>query len=357
MSKTDGMNYAPEAKSKCVCEKGEFRFGVIGLDHGHIFGMTKGLLGAGGELVWVYDRDSQKVKSFKETFPDVKVAETNTQIFEDSSLHMIASAAIPSVRCSIGLSAMDHGKHYMSDKPPFTNFEQLEKARQKIKETGLVWAVCYSERLTNEASVFAGQLIEEGAIGRVIQVMGLGPHRLNKENRPEWFFQREHYGGILCDIGSHQIEQFLYFGKVESAEVLHSKVGNYNNPDVPELEDYGDATLVGNNGVTNYFRVDWFTPDGLGTWGDGRMTILGTKGTIELRKYVDIAREANENNVYLVDQVGEHYFNVDGKVGFPYFGDLILDCLNRTENAMPQKHTFLAAQLCLEAQQKAIRVC
>ncbi len=356
MKANDGMNYAPTGKPHPVCEKGEFVFAAMALEHGHIYGMCNGLLEAGGELKYVYDKDPQKVKSFVERYPFVKVASSEEEILEDESVKLIAAAAITSERCDLGLKVMEHGKDYFTDKAPFTTLEQLERARKKVKETNRKYMVYYSERLHVESAVFAEQLIEEGAIGDVIQVIGLGPHRLNAPLRPKWFFEKEKYGGILCDIGSHQIEQFLFFGKVEDAEVVRSHVANFAHPEYPELEDFGEAMLVGDNGVVNYFRVDWFTPEGLGVWGDGRSIILGTDGYIELRKYTDIARDPKGDNVYLVNHKGEKYFNVHGKVGFPFFGRLILDCLNRTENAMTQEHAFKAAELCLKAQAQAVRI-
>ena len=193
--------------------------------------------------------------------------------------------------------------------------------------------------------------------GRVVQVIGMGPHRLQPEGRPDWFFSKELSGGILCDIGSHQIEQFLYYTGASDATVTSSRIANYKYKDrYPELEDFGDATLVADNGATNYFRVDWFTPDGLGTWGDGRTFILGTEGYIELRKYIDVARVRGGNHVYVVTHEGEQHIDVTGEVGFPYFGKLILDCLNRTHEAMPQAHTFKAAELCIRAEMQAERV-
>lgn len=356
MSKKDGMNYAPKGKPNPVVSKGEFLFAAIGLDHGHIYGMCNGLIEAGADLVAVYDPDPNKVKRFVETYPQAKAAASEGEILNDPSIRLVAGAAVTSQRAALGMRVMDSGKDYFTDKAPFTTMEQLELAKQKVEETGQKYAVYYSERLHVESAVFAGQLIEEGAIGRVVQVTGFGPHRLNASNRPEWFFQREHYGGILCDIGSHQIEQFLYFAGANDAEVVHSKVANYHNKEYPELEDYGDATLVADNGATNYFRVDWLTPDGLSTWGDGRTLILGTEGYIEIRKYVDIATEHGGDQVYLVNQEGEQRFSVAGQVGYPFFGQLILDCINRTENAMTQHHTFKAAELCLLAQQQAVTI-
>ncbi len=103
-------------------------------------------------------------------------------------------------------------------------------------------------------------------------------------------------------------------------------------------------------------RVDWLNPDGLRTWGDGRTFILGTEGYMELRKYLNVGVELEGDHLFLVDQKGEHYIHCQGNVGFPFFGQLILDCLNRTENAMTQKHAFLAAELCLIAQARARRI-
>jgi len=356
VQKADGMNYAPTGKSRPVCGPGEFRFAAVGLDHGHIYGMCNGLLEAGGELAWVFDPDPQKVAVFCGTYGDAKVARSEAEVVDDPAVQLIASAAVPCRRGALGLRVMDRGKDYFADKPPLTSLEQLDAARRKAAETGRIYAAYYSERLHVEAAVKAGELIRQGAIGRVMQVIGLGPHRLNAPTRPPWFWDPQQAGGILVDIGCHQIEQFLSFAGANGARVLHSKVGNYHNRDHADFQDFGDATLVADNGATSYFRVDWFTPDGLGAWGDGRAVILGTDGYIELRKYLDVARDAAGDHVYLVDRKGEHHLPVHGTVGFPYFGQLVLDCLHRTEHAMPQRHTFLAMELALAAQAQAVKV-
>jgi predicted dehydrogenase len=350
----DGMNYAPVGKPQPVVAKGEFIFAAMALDHGHIYGMCNGLIEAGASLKWVYDADPEKVARFCETYPTVQAARSEEDILQDAEVQLVAAAAIPSMRGPLGVKVMEHGKDYFTDKTPFTTLEQLKQAKEKVAETGRKYSVYFSERLHVESAVFAGQLVQDGAIGRVVQVLGLGPHRLNAPSRPSWFFEHDQYGGILCDIGSHQIEQFLHYAGCADAKILSCKVANYNNKQYPELEDFGDATLLGDNGATNYFRVDWLTPDGLSTWGDGRTVILGTNGYIELRKYVDIAKDKKGNHLFLVNGEGEHHLELGGKVGYPYFGELILDCLNRTEKAMTQAHTFKAAELCLLAQQQAI---
>lgn len=351
--KADGMNYAPTSKPKPVVKPGEFVFAAMRLDHGHIYGMCNGLKEAGATLKYVYDPDLNKVKAFLNKYPDVKVASSEDEILNDPEIKLVAGAAVTSERCALGLKVMDAGKDYFTDKAPLTTLEQLSAARKKTAETGRKYMVYYSERLHVESAVYAGQLVKSGAIGKVIQVLGLGPHRLGASGRPAWFFEKEKYGGILCDIGSHQAEQFLYYANETEARVASSHIGNYAHPQYPGLDDFGDATIIGGSGATQYFRVDWFTPDGLRTWGDGRTIILGTKGYIELRKYVNIATDDGADNVFWVDDSGERRFSAAGKVGFPYFGELILDCLNRTENAMTQRHAFLAAELAVTAQLKA----
>lgn len=352
--RADGMNYAPTGKPDPVVEPGEFPFAVIGLDHGHIFGQVNGLLEAGGTLTTVYDPDPAKVTNFRQAFPQAAAAASRAEILDDPAVQLVAAAAIPCDRGPLGCEVLRHGKHYFTDKAPFTTLAQLAEARQVVATTGKKYAVYFSERLHVESAVFAGQLIEQGAIGRVLQVIGLGPHRLNAPGRPDWFFKREQYGGILIDIGSHQLEQFLYYTGAQDAVVQHASVANYDNPDHPELEDFGQIVVAADNGATGYHRVDWFTPDGLCTWGDGRTIVMGTEGFIEMRKYCNVATSQEPDHVFLVNGDGEQHFAVSGQVGYPFFGRLIRDCLDGTETAMTQTHAFKAAELCLQAQEQAV---
>ncbi len=357
MNASDGMNYAPQGKPAPVVKAGEFPFAAAFLDHGHIYGQCNGLIEAGGDLRYVYDPDPKKVEAFCQRFPQAQPVDCFERILDNPEIRLVAAAAVPSLRGPIGCQVMRAGKDYFTDKTPFTTLGQLADARQIAAETGQKYMVYYSERLHVESAVFAGQLIEQGAIGQVIQVVGFGPHRLSAPSRPAWFFEKEKYGGILCDIGSHQFDQYLHFSGATDATVVSATVGNKNNPEYPELEDFGDAHLIGNNGTINYIRVDWLTPNASRTWGDGRTFILGTKGYIELRKYVEVGRPGEDSNqLYLVNHDTEKRFECKDRIGYPYFGQLILDCLNRTEKAMTQAHAFKAAELCLLAQEKAIRI-
>ncbi len=348
--------YVPGPKPTAVVKEGEFVFAAAHLDHGHITGQCTALIAAGATLKWVYEPDEKKRTDFLRRFKQAKAARSLDEILADPEVKLVTAAAVTSERGALGCRVMEAGKDYFTDKAPFTTLEQIEQARAVVARTKRKYMVYYSERLTSEAGMFATELVASGVLGRVVQVAGFGPHRLSKPTRPKWFFERAKYGGILCDIGSHQCEQFLTYGGATDATVVQASVANFNNPDTPELEDFGMATFVGNNGASNQIRVDWFTPDGLSTWGDGRTFILGTKGYIELRKYVNVGAAKGGDHVYLVDGKSEHYIPVAGKVGYRFFGELILDCLNRTERAMTQAHAFKAAELCVKAQNAAVRL-
>ncbi len=353
MGKT-GYDYAPTSKTlPPVVGPGEFVFSVTGLDHGHIFGQTNGLVDAGGTLKSVYDPDPKKLEDFLARYPQAKRAGSMDEILDDPEIQCVASANVPCERGPLGVRVLRSGKHYFTDKSPFTTLEQLEDARAAVAETGKRYMVYYSERLHNESSMKATELIREGAIGDVLQVINLAPHRMSKEARPDWFFEKPKYGGILTDIGSHQFEQFLAFTGATDGVVNYARVANFTAPDKPGLEDFGEASLTMNTGASCYCRIDWLTPDGLRVWGDGRVFVVGTKGTMEIRKYIALARQEPGNKLFLVNGEEELEIDCDGSTGFPFFGQMILDLLDGSENAMTQDHIFKAAELSMIAQKMA----
>ncbi len=341
----------PEKRS---APKESIRFSVIGLNHGHIYGMVDALIGGGGTLVAVYSREPELLPGFTHRYSTVKIAKSEKEILEDDSIQLVASAGIPIDRAPLGVRVMQSGKDYMTDKPGIVTFKQFEEVKKVQKETKRIYSIMYSERLGNPASVKAGELIQAGAIGKVVQTVGLGPHRMNPSSRPDWFFDPEKAGGILCDIGSHQCDQFLFYTNSKQAEVSFSQVGNFNIPNYPKYMDFGDMSVRSAHS-TGYIRIDWFTPEGLGTWGDGRTFILGTEGYIEMRKYIDIAGREGGNHLFIVNQKETKYYDCSN-VYMPYGEQLVSDVVNRTETAMSQDHCFLATELALIGQKMAFQL-
>jgi predicted dehydrogenase len=338
-------------KKDIEVESGRIKFAVIGMNHGHIYAQVEAVTRGGGELVSYYAKEADLTAAFAKRFPQAKLAASEKEILEDKSIQLVLSAAIPDERAPIGIRVMQHGKDYMADKPGITSLEQLAQVRKVQKETGRIYSIMFSERFENRATVKAGELVKAGAIGKVIQTIGLGPHRMTANSRPDWFFDAKRYGGVICDIASHQFDQFLFFTGSNKAEIVASQVGNVSHPQYTKFEDFGDCMLRGNGG-TGYIRVDWFTPDGLKSWGDGRLTVLGTEGYIEIRKNIDVAGREGGNHLFLVNNKETQYIDCS-KEPLPYGKQLVDDVLNRTDTAMSQEHCFLATELALKAQKQA----
>lgn len=332
----------------------KIRFAAIGLNHGHIYHQVSTLIAAGCELVAFHATEAELIAPFQKEFPFARLARSEAEILEDESVQLITTTAIPCDRSTLGIAAMRHGKDVLSDKPGFTTLEQLAEARSVQAETGRIYAVLYGERLQSSATIKAAQLVHGGAIGDVVQTMGWGPHRIGAR-RDAWFYEREKYGGIICDLGSHQTEQFLFFTGSKSVEIIGAQVGNVAHADDPGLEDFGEVMLRGDGGngmCSGYFRADWFTPDAMPAFGDCRLIVVGTQGTIEVRKTCDVGGREGGDHLFLTDHKESKYIDCSDVI--PKFAEQFVgDVLNRTETACSQEQYFAAAELCLRAQNAA----
>ena len=339
--------------------KHKIKFAVIGMDHSHIFSMTAAMLRGGGELVSILSTNTDGLKEkqladFRAKFGDVKEAASEDEILNDKSIQLVVAAPVPNQRAPLGIRVMQADKDFLGDKPAITSLQQLSQVRKTIKETKRKFAIMYSERLEVPSAIKAGELVHSGAIGKVIQSINIAPHRINSNVRPAWFYDKKYYGGILTDIGSHQADQFLFYTNTTKAKVVASQTGNLATPQHPKFEDFGDMMLTGNGG-TGYVRVDWYTPDGLGVWGDGRLFILGTEGYIELRKYIDPQGRPGNNHLLIVDRKESRYLDCS-QLPLPFGEQFVADIVNRTDTAQNQEQALLAAELVLKAQKSATKL-
>jgi predicted dehydrogenase len=339
--------------------KYHIKFAVCGMSHDHIYGMIGAIQRGGGELVAAWGGEEDKLAAFAKRYPNVKIVKTQDEIMNDPSTQLVLSSQIANERAPLGIHAMKHGKDFLSDKPGCTTLQQLEDLRKTIAETKRIYGILYSERLEVKAAVYAGELVQQGAIGKVIQTINIAPHQIIQgtgdagggTGRPEWFWNPDQYGGILCDIGSHQVDQFLFYTGSTQAEIAESQIANVRHPDRPRFQDFGDMILRGDRGL-GYVRLDWFTPKGLGTWGDGRLFILGTDGYIEIRKYTNVAVNKQGNNLFIVNNKEARYIDCNN-MPLPFGPQFVADIVNRTHIAQDQTQCLLAAELVIKAQKNA----
>ena len=356
---------AQPSQDAAATPRSTIQFAVCGISHDHIYGMTEAIRRGGGVLTKVWGGEPDKLANFRKRYPDATYVATQDEILHDPSVQLVLSSQVANERAPLGVRAMRAGKDFLSDKPGITTLEQLAEVRSTIAATGRIYGIMYSERLEVKAAVKAGELVQAGEIGRVIQTINIAPHQIvqgsgstmgstgTNGDRPDWFWEDLKYGGILCDIGSHQLDQFLFYTGSTKAEVVAAQVANVRHPRHPHFQDFGDMMLHGNNGF-GYVRLDWFTPDGLGTWGDGRLFILGTEGYMEARKYTNVGVSKQGNNLFVVNGKTSRYIDCNN-LTLPFGPQFVSDIVNRTHTAQDQAQCLLAAELSIKAQMQATR--
>jgi predicted dehydrogenase len=328
------------------------RFAAIGLDHRHVYDLTAGLLEAGATCVG-YNPDTSDplvLAGFRKRFPDVPAAETE-RLLDDRSIDFIVLSAKPSDRAELAVAAMLRGKDVMTDKPGVTTLAQLQAVQTAAMETRRIWSVCVG-RVASPAVQEALRVVRSGELGRLVQVISLAPHRLNRDLRPAWFFDRPAYGGIINDIGVHSIDQFLAFADVAEAEIVSATIGAFGT-EPPGFEDFAEFILQ-TPAMRGYCRVDWFTPDGLPTWGDGRLFLVGTEGTLELRKNLDIEGRPGTDHMFVANRGTTRYVDCSG-LPVTYYRDFLAALRTRALSGMPQSQVFTACRMALTAQAQAAR--
>lgn len=333
---------------------GTLNFAVIGLAHPHIYAMCEGLIRAGARFKYVYDENGELLKNFTDKYNQASSCGSREEIYQKSDISLIVSAAIPSERAQIAVEAMNAGKHFFVDKAPLISLEQLELVKKTVQKTQRKYFVYYCESIDEESTVYALSLVKCGIIGKVLHISGSAPHFLNPQSRPDWFFEREKTGGILIDIGSHQVHQFLRFTGSFDAKTDFARVGNISFPQYSGFDESGELLLKANSGATGSFYVNWDSPAGLKSWGDPRMIIQGDKGYIELRKNFDIAHSLTPAQVFVVNNDGVFHQSVAGRVPMNYFEELISDCTQNTSYNDTQLD-FKAIEIAITAQNMARR--
>jgi predicted dehydrogenase len=350
------------------------RIALVGADHNHLYEIIDRLVKAGAEAV-AHTAEGSFVEHYA-GWQAGSQERSYDDILADDTIDIIVTAAIPNRRASIALAAIEAGKHVISDKPGLTSMEQLDAVRAAVADRpGRPWTVLFTERFENRAINEAVRLAQSGAVGTVVHVVGAGPHTMWAKRRPDWFWDPEATGGILVDIGSHQVDQFLSITGATAADVsiVTSMVGNVASPDHPAMQDIGSMTLAcrplgpprpglgepsrspearARGTMVGDHRLDYLTARGLGTWGDCRLTIVGTEGTIEARANIDVAGAEGAEHLIVVDGDGTRRVDISGVV--VDWAELALaDVADGGERLMTQQHPIDVTDVCLRAQAAA----
>lgn len=331
------------------------RVGVIGTEHLHLFEMIDGLVGVGAETVCHAATDGPLLGLY-EGWRSGSERRPVDEVIGDDSIDLVVIADVPADRGRLAADALVAGRNVLTAKPGVTTDHDLDEIDAAVRSTGRRWWVFFSERLCNRAVTEAVRLVHAGAIGELVAVAGAAPHTLSADTRPPWFFERDRAGGILVDLAAHQADQLLALAGPGRTEVLSATVANAAHPEHPGLQDLGRMSLrhVSDEGrtVLSDHHVDWLSPAGLGTWGDVRLVLTGTAGTIEVRSNIDVAGQPGGEHLLLVDGDSARRIDCSG-VTIDWAERLRADVELGTDSLAGHEHTVAACRLAIAAQAHA----
>lgn len=314
----------------------------------HVDILVRSLLRAGGDLAAVVEADDARYARFAEGWPAARRTSLD-DVLADPSIELVVTAAVPSDRARLAALTLESGKDVLADKPLCVDRDGFDAVAGAHEKTGRHLTVWFGERLYNPSVLHAVELVRDGLIGRVLHFTGFGPHLLARDTRPQWHFDPARNGGILVDLACHQIDAFLAFTGSHDVRIQASRTRNLHHQDLPGFEDVGDLLMESDGGALGYARVDWHTPDGLGLWGDGRTFLVGSEGTLELRRTVDPAGRGTGGHLLLVDAAEARYIEVHDEEP-PFAAQLLADVRDGTETAMTSLHALVVTDLALRAQ-------
>jgi len=328
------------------------RFAAAGLAHVHVDILVQALLRAGGVLAAVVEPDDASYARYAAGWPAARRVSLD-EVLVDTSIELVVTAAVPADRAGIAALALESGKDVLADKPLCVDRDSFDAVAAAQARSGRHLTVWFGERLFNPSVLRAVDLVRDGLIGKVLHFTGFGPHLLARETRPQWHFDPTRNGGILVDLACHQIDAFLAFTGAHAARIQAARARNLHHRDLPGFEDVGDLLLEAEGGALGYARVDWHTPGGLGLWGDGRTFLVGSEGTLELRRTIDPAGRGVGGHLFVVDATEPRYIEVP-EAEPPFAAQLLADVRDGTETAMSSAHTLAVTDLALQAQELAV---
>lgn len=255
------------------------RIAIIGAAHPHVDYVLDELTRADRAdfvLVGVQDSDRAVAEHHAARFGVPAYDRTEDLLAEGVDIAVIAG--VYGARGSDVVAALRAGAHVLADKPLCTTLDELDEIEAVAAEVGRTVNLLLEKRGYPE-TLAALDVVRAGELGDIVGVTSSGPHKLNRDQRPAWFFDRAQYGGILADLSVHDLDAALLFAPADEGVVRGAVSAPLDGAE--GFTRYGAATLTTPNTVVSA-EVSWLTPQASDVHGDYRLRLIGTRGTAEI---------------------------------------------------------------------------
>ncbi len=150
------------------------------------------------------------------------------ELLDKSEVDAVIIATPHHLLHEIALAAIGRGKHVLAEKPIAMNERQAARIEAAVAQAGICYMSGYSLRFfVAQKQVFS--LLAEGAVGEIQAVtagIGAGPFS-------GWLAEAETGGGALRYLGSHLVDEILWFLQSEPVQVC-ADVRNRPDTDTDE---------------------------------------------------------------------------------------------------------------------------
>ena len=323
----------------------EIKIAMAGLAHGHgIAFLDSALKFDGVSVVGFYDDENPlSAQEASKTF-NAPVYNDLDELLQKSGANTLLTAAINSSKADIIVKAVEAGLHIISDKPLVTKMDDLNRITDALEKNKNVKLYLMLSERYSPVLVTTKNLIDAGEIGQVVNIINMRPHRLRPQGRPAWMFDSKQYGGILNDIGVHDIDIAVWLSGCEVDKILAASVSNKRFNEFDDFDDNGEAMLRLKNGCIVFILESWLTPEKYPHHGEMKFIVHGTKGQITVdpqNKKVTIYSDSKKQHNVKVKNPAETYVSDPLK----YFSNIKHEATVTTQVSIQAQRVALECQL------------
>ena len=253
------------------------RFGIYGCRHAHIHAFVEEMLSAGHRFVGVCETGGPWAEALSREY-GAPLFDNEEQLFEQSP-QIIGTAAVNCDRIGIIERCFERGIHVMTVKPAVIDDTGLDRLRDVISTGRIQVGMMLTERFS-PAVYTLKRLIDDGALGQVIGLTLIKPHKLAADLREPWHFDMASNGGLIADLMIHDFDLARWLcGSAPESMTGYVRRGFLACR--PGVFDSARILIRTKKAQLVEMESDWRMPEGYFTYGDARIICTGTLGRAE----------------------------------------------------------------------------
>lgn len=226
-------------------------------------------------------------KKWKVWTDETRLYDDYRKMLDEVQPHIVGVCMPFPHNAATSIEAVRRGVHVIGEKPLATELEDLQRLREARDAAGVGVTAMLTMRLW-PTFVGARKAVQDGVIGEPSLMFSQKSYKF--KTRPDYYRQRETYGGTIPWIAIHAVDFMRYVSGLEYVNVT-GRHANKAQKTYPGCEDCGALLFEMNNGGQAVLTFDYLRPVTAKSHGDDRLRIVGTKGVIDIQHAATVTAE------------------------------------------------------------------